>query len=83
MPRLIKQEGLEPTQLVSISQAAKLTPYSTEYLSLLARKGRIKAVKIARDWLTTEAAVKQYLQEQERKHKRFLRQLQIAESHLS
>jgi len=34
--------------------------YSQEYLSLLARKGRIDAYKEGRVWLTTKSAVKAY-----------------------
>lgn len=35
-------------------------PYGQEYLSLLARKGRIDAYKEGRVWLTTKSAVKSY-----------------------
>ncbi len=62
--------------LISISVAAQATPYSAEYLSLLARKGKLKAVKISRDWLTTEAAVKEYVKKQAIKHQKMLRSLQ-------
>lgn len=59
-------------KLISISQAAKLTPYSAEYLSLLARKGKLASVKISRDWLTTEEAVKEYVQKQIKKHQKMM-----------
>jgi Fic family protein len=36
------------------------TPYSQEYLSLLARLGRIEAVKRGRNWYTTRQAIKTY-----------------------
>ena len=55
---------------ISISQAAKSTPYTAEYLSLLARKGRLKAVKINRDWITTPGAISEYLERQARKHQK-------------
>ena len=35
---------------ISLKAASALTPYSQEYLSLLARKGRISAKKINRVW---------------------------------
>lgn len=35
-------------------------PYGQEYLSLLARRGRIDAYKEGRAWLTTKTAIKQY-----------------------
>ena len=45
---------------VSLAQAAQGTPYSQEYLSLLARKGRLEAIKHGRIWLTTRRAVAEY-----------------------
>jgi Fic family protein len=36
------------------------TPYSQEYLSLLARLGRIEAKKKGRNWYTTQRAIKAY-----------------------
>ena len=56
--------------LISISDAARYTPYSAEYLSLRARTGHLKATKIARNWLTTRGAVLSYLRSQEQKHGR-------------
>lgn len=66
-------------QLIGVSQAARLTPYSAEYLSLLARKGKLNAVKINRDWVTTPQAVLSYVKKQERKHSKILKGLQEAE----
>jgi hypothetical protein len=71
-----KRLFLSSGPLISIGDAAKGTPYSQEYLSLLARKGRLKAVKISRDWLTTRQAVLAYLRAQEQKHKRILASLE-------
>ncbi|WP_316827161.1 Fic family protein [Pedobacter miscanthi] len=42
-------------------------PYGQEYVSLLARQGKIDAYKEGRDWLTTKAAVKSYIQTRKRK----------------
>ena len=57
----------EPTgkqdRLLSLSEAAKMTPYTQEYLSLLARKRRIAAVKVGRTWMVTEREVHRYLKE--------------------
>lgn len=47
---------------ITLSEAAKNTPYSQEYLSLLARKGRLEALKHKRNWLTTKKAVRSYLE---------------------
>ena len=49
---------------ISVSEAAKNTPYSTEYLSLLCRKKKLEARKIGRNWYTTREAVKKYLAKQ-------------------
>ena len=49
------------TEFISLADAAKLTPYSQEYMSLLARKGRLEAVKRGKAWATTTKAVKRYL----------------------
>jgi Fic family protein len=43
-----------------LREAAQGTPYSQEYLSLLARKGRLEAVKRGRNWYTTRRAVAVY-----------------------
>lgn len=67
-----KQRMLSSGKLVSIAVVAQQTPYSPEYLSLLARKGRIPAIKLTRDWLTTPQAVSSYVKKQKIKHKRLL-----------
>lgn len=46
---------------ISLTEASKLTPYSQEYLSLLARKGKLETVKFGRNWKTTRKAVEEYL----------------------
>ena len=45
---------------IPLGKAAEETPYSQEYLSLLARSGRIEAVKRGRVWFTTRKAVEEY-----------------------
>jgi Fic family protein len=42
-------------------------PYGQEYISLLARKGKIDAFKEGKDWLTTKIAVKEYIAGRKRK----------------
>lgn len=46
---------------VSLAEASKGTPYSQEYLSLLARKGKIDAVKLGRNWFIKKDALKMYI----------------------
>jgi len=45
---------------IPLREAAQGTPYSQEYLSLLARTGRLEAVKQGRNWVTTRKAVRTY-----------------------
>ena len=45
---------------IPLREAVEGTPYSQEYLSLLARSGRIEAVKRGRIWFTTRKAVEEY-----------------------
>lgn len=57
-PRRAQPEPSE--QWLPLRQAAEGTPYSQEYLSLLARTGRLEAVKRGKVWFTTRAAVEAY-----------------------
>ena len=45
-------------------EASKLCSYSQEYLSLLARRGKIVAKKIGRNWFVAKSALDEYLQKQ-------------------
>jgi hypothetical protein len=82
MSPLEQSLALASANLISLSQASKFTPYSIEYLSLLARKGKLKAVKVSRDWLTTEEAVLAYVRQQQLKHQNSLDQLASAMQNL-
>jgi Fic family protein len=53
--------ALGMNEYVPLSVLAKKFPYSQEYLSLLARQGKIDAHKKARNWLATEKSVSDYL----------------------
>lgn len=50
-------------ELLSMSELTKGTPYSSEYLSLLARKGVIDAVKVGRVWKTTKRTISAYVEQ--------------------
>jgi Fic family protein len=52
-----------------LSEISKKTPYSTKYLNLLAREGKLEAHKQGRDWLTTAEAVERYIKGRERVRK--------------
>lgn len=49
------------SEYVSLAEAARGTAYSQEYLSLLARKGRIEAIKLGRNWFIKKEAVERYI----------------------
>jgi Fic family protein len=53
--------ALGSNEYVPLSVLAKKYPYSQEYLSLLARQGKIDAHKKARNWLATEKSISDYL----------------------
>jgi len=46
-----------------LRELAKKTPYSQEYLSLLARRGKIEAVKRERNWYSNLKAIERYRKE--------------------
>lgn len=54
--------------IVRIVEDAKV-PYSQEYVSLLARRGKIDAFKEGRTWLTTRQAIFDYIENRERNRK--------------
>lgn len=53
--------ALGSDEYVLLSVLSKKFPYSQEYLSLLARQGKIDAHKKARNWLATEQSVAEYI----------------------
>jgi excisionase family DNA binding protein len=48
-------------RLLSLKEAAARSGLSQSHLQLLARTGRLRAVRLGRDWFTTEEAVAAYL----------------------
>ena len=68
---IIYLNSIEPDQderkmFINLMEAAKYCEYSQEYLSLLARKGRIAAVKINKNWMTTREAIEEYIRTKKR-----------------
>lgn len=78
-----KRAFLSSGDILSISEAAELTPYSAEYLSLRARSGKLEAVKVGRNWLTTRNAILKYVRHQRQKHYKMLQALQMGEEVIS
>lgn len=60
--------GHGQNEYLSLVQAAKISrnKYGEEYLSLLARNGKIGAVKFGRNWKITKEALEEYEKEHER-----------------
>ena len=54
------QAPAKQDEWLPLREAAQGTPYSHEYLSLLARLGRLRAIKRGRVWHTTGAAIEEY-----------------------
>lgn len=57
------RKGME---YISLAEAARGTTYSQDYLSLLARKGRIDAIKLSRNWMTTKKAISDYIKDRKK-----------------
>lgn len=58
-----KGGGLDPTQLkdlISLQAAAKKCGLSQSHIRLLIRQGELWGLKIGRNWVTTEQAVREY-----------------------
>jgi len=50
---------------ISLMDATKLCDYSQEYLSLRARRGKLKSVKQGRNWVTTKEWLNEYIKKTE------------------
>lgn len=64
MPSQKKQK-----KFLSLSEISKQTAYSSKYLNLLARQGKLDAYKQGRNWLTTKEAIERYIKKRKRKRK--------------
>lgn len=54
------KERKEHQGYISLKDATKYCSYSLEYLSLLARTGKLPAIKFGRNWMTTREAIDDY-----------------------
>jgi len=53
----------------TLTELAKKNPYSAKYLNLLIRQGKLEAHKEGRNWLSSDDAIKRYIDNRERKRK--------------
>lgn len=51
----------DKTRLISLPEAAELYGFNPDYLRTLAQKGRLKAQKIGKMWVTTQADLENYI----------------------
>jgi cell filamentation protein, protein adenylyltransferase len=54
------------THFITLAEAAQLTPYSKDYLNILARRGAIPAFKLKRNWMITKESLLQYINDHKR-----------------
>lgn len=50
-------------KLISLFEAAKYCSYSQAYLGKLAKEGKLEAIKLKRNWMTTKEAIMRYIKE--------------------
>ncbi|MEA2090662.1 MAG: Fic family protein [Thermoproteota archaeon] len=53
--------ALEEPKILTLAEASRITQYSQEYLSLLARRGALGAYKQGRNWVITKRDLDRYL----------------------
>jgi Helix-turn-helix domain len=58
---------LDSEDLISLAEAAAISGLSPTHLNHLARRGLLKARKVGRNWVTTRAAVEDYLGDVEKR----------------
>ena len=49
---------------INLATATKYCSYSQAYLGKLAKEGKLEAIKIQRNWMTTKEAVERYIKAQ-------------------
>ena len=54
-------DALEEPEILTLAEASQITPYSQEYLSLIARKGLLGAYKEGRRWVVSGQELDRYL----------------------
>jgi hypothetical protein len=60
-------EDSAKTRLISLPEAAELYGFHSEYLSQLARKGRLKARKIGKMWVTTPTDMEAFIKSRQKR----------------
>lgn len=55
------------SRFLTLAQAAEISPYSQDYLNILARRGAIPAFKLKRNWLVAKEALLRYIESHPKK----------------
>ena len=63
-----ESESLEDltAKLISVTEASQLSGLTTSHIRFLIRNDEIEGVKVGRNWLTTEKAIRDYLKKDRR-----------------
>ncbi len=61
------QPTKDKNRLISLAEAAKLYGFNRDYLSELARRGRLKAQRVGNMWVTTPADIEAFIASRQRK----------------
>lgn len=57
----------DPDELISLAEAAERYGFDQDYLRQLIHRGRLKAKKVGRDWLTTSRDIEDYIASRQKK----------------
>ena len=60
---------MDDERLVSLTEAAALCGLSSAQLRLLAKKGRLRAIKVGKSWVTTPRAVADHMADVKKRSK--------------
>lgn len=59
--------AIEEPEILSLKEASEISPYSADYLGLLARRGRVGAFKKGNKWMITKPELLKYVNEMKAK----------------
>ncbi|MFA5169461.1 MAG: Fic family protein [Candidatus Paceibacterota bacterium] len=65
--KVLTPTGKTKEEFVPLNELSKGTDFSSKYLNLLARNGKLEAHKEGRNWISSKEALKRYLENRERK----------------
>ena len=60
---------MENEELIPLSEAAAMSGMTRQHIAFLARKGKLRAQRVGRIWVTTPAAVEEYIGDLEKRSK--------------